>query len=278
MKKFIFLLHVLLVINFNFTFANSPDFPGTSPEILLGQELIVKEMDVNLQKYGYSDFYMDKGFKKIYSKIRNGYSTKYESLVNKVFSVISVDTIKVEELKSEYRLTLRNDQIGILYYKYEGIYGHFYPFKVKGGLQYPKGFLCNKIKIEKDKFTDKIIYRTPLERLDEAIIISKIIENKIVKIYMSISITALTLNLSGKGVILLLSNGEKIERIDAKVTPVVYDLNQYLYSSSIQLSDREIELLTSNEITDIRLHIHDKEIMNGKKYLEYLKCLIEKQN
>lgn len=273
MKKTLLLL---LTITLQFSIVNSQDFPGTDAEILFGAEIKVKELKPDLQKYGYRDFYKDKELKKIYSKTSGHYSSKYESLVNKTFVVIAVDTIDVNSIRADYRLTLKNEEIGIIYYKYEGIYGHFYPFEVAGELNYPQGFLCDKIEVEKDKFTNRVTYRTPLENLDEAIIISRVREKDAVRTYMMIRVLALTVNVNEKGVILLLSNGDKIEKPETNVRLNVYDADRYVYSAFVPLNNDDIEKLIQNEITDVRLFIHDREIKNGKRYQEYLKCIVEK--
>jgi hypothetical protein len=79
--------------------------------------------------------------------------------------------------------------------------------------------------------------------------------------YISVSVVGSTLNIGEKGVILLLSNGVKIERPDAKID---YNSDTYgwKYSAFFALNQDEIELLKNNEIEIIRLYIYDADYSN----------------
>lgn len=94
---------------------------------------------------------------------------------------------------------------------------------------------------------------------------------------MSIRVFGSTINVNITGVIILLNNGDKIERPEAKIdSKVSRNGSGYTYSAFISLSPAEIEKLSQNIITDVRLYIYDSTIKKGKKLQEYLKCIAEK--
>ena len=81
-----------------------------------------------------------------------------------------------------------------------------------------------------------------------------------------------------KGVILLLNDKTKINLPDVDVDCKVNSKGDgYEYSSFIELSKEQIEILKVKEIDKIRLYIYDSDL-NGStstKLKEYLKCLIK---
>jgi hypothetical protein len=276
MKKSILLL---LIIFLQTSIINGQDFPGKDVELLFGAEIKVKELKPDLQKNGYANFYKDKDLKKIYSKTSVNRS-KYRSLVNKVFVVIGIDSLKwgYSKLLIQHILTLKNDEIGLIYYKYDGSEKYSFPFEVIGGLQYPDDYLCRSIEETKDKFTGETTYRTPvLDRIS----FTKVIGNNDSTIYMSLKSYKGTVNFNVQGVVILFKDGSKLEfpseKIDVRIDGRYYDQSiRYQYSAFIRLNEQDIEKLKIAEITDFRLYIYDSAIANGKLYQEYLKCIVEK--
>ena len=134
MKKF-FLLLILLV---SFT-SNAQDwikqFPYEQPQLLLNKRVKVAEKKLSLQKYGYDHFYTTESLElRTNYKSKGSYNTPYDDLVNKEFMVISVKPHINAIGKSKFKLELFNDEIGTLWYEYDPIYSHGFPFLILGNL------------------------------------------------------------------------------------------------------------------------------------------------
>lgn len=264
--KQILLLTAVLISNITL----GQNFPGNDVGLLLNKDIKVQEKDEVLQKYGYDHFYVSDDLKKKYACC-DSYNSKYSELVGKVFKVLATEPYKNIIGTDKYKLKIENSETGILFFDYDPRYEHSFPFEVIGGLNLPEDFYCKKIETTTDKFDGKITSRSDYS---EGISFIKINKNGISQIYMSINEIGSTLNVGKNGLILLLKNGNKIERpnadIDAKVNK---GGNGYIYSSFIELTQEEIDLIINNPITDNRLYIYDGEIKNGAKLSEYLKCL-----
>ena len=130
---------------------------------------------------------------------------------------------------------------------------------------------CKNIKIEVDKFTGETRYRTPLLKQIHFI---KYIKNGEEKTYMMISTIGST-PATGKGVILLLENGEKITKnIETNVS--VNTNAQFEHTAFFSLNKNDIELLKKYNVTDTRLYIFDMEIIKPIQYRAYIICLENK--
>ena len=131
---------------------------------------------------------------------------------------------------------------------------------------------CNRVIKDIDKFDDEITYYSPLQY---PIKFRKVIESKnnTEKIYLSISVIGYTANAFIKGVKVLLDNGKKLSWPDANIDSRVTDNAEFEYSCFIEINDEEIELLSNNLITDVRLYVYDKEIKSSSKYKEFLNCV-----
>jgi len=241
----------------------SQGFAGDNVGLLVGKILTVQELDPALKTYGYDNFYKDENLKEKYLIGPTNFNTPYDSLVNKKFKVSELKPIE-GSYKKVYSMKIVNDKIGILYYKYQPDNGYFFVFDIDGGLSYPDGYWCKDIVSKKDKFSGIITRNSPLL---EPISFSK--EKGL--IYLDIEIEGSTLNTNKKGVIVLLSDGSKINKPNASVD-VRYS-EGYKYSAFILLNKLEIARIIKSPITDVKLYIYDAEISNGTKYSEYLKCL-----
>ncbi|WP_145993542.1 hypothetical protein [Tenacibaculum dicentrarchi] len=265
MKKKL-LIAILLISNITF----GQNFPGSEVNLLLNKEIRVKEKDKTLQKYGYSNFFKNEKLKKKFNCCES-YNSKYAGLVGKVFKVLSAKPYKNIIGTEKYKLKIENPETGIIYFDYDQKYEHSFPFEVIGGLDLPEDFYCKKIKTTTDKFDGKTTSRTDYS---EGVSFIKITKDNSSKIYMSINEIGSTLNVGKKGLILLLENGKKINRPNAKLnTRINKGGRGYIYSAFIKLTQEEIKLIIENKITDNRLYIYDGEIKNGEKFGEYLKCL-----
>lgn len=247
------------------------NFPGRSIQLLNGKELKVLPKEERSQKYGYSGFYKDDKLKKAY-ECCDSYNAKYSSLVGKVFKVVSYEPYKNSIGTEKFKIILENKETGIIYFDYDPSFDHDYPFEVIGGLQIPEDFYCQEITETNDKFTGDKRFNT---EYSEGVSFVKVVKNNVTKIYITINEQGSTLNVGKKGLILLLSNSKKIEKPEASITAEVNKYGGYTYSTFVELTKEDLQLLSENVITDNRLYIYDGTIKNGNKLKEYVKCLIK---
>ncbi len=260
----------LLLVNLGLFAQN---FPGKDVELLVGKEIKVLPKAESLQEYGYEGFYKDSNLKRKYACCQS-YNSKYKALENKIFKVISYEPYTNSIGTNKFKLLIENEETGQIYFDYSSEYEHSFPFEVIGGLDFPEGYLCKDIEETKDKFNDKITFRTPFS---EPIVFVKIKDKGQVYIFMRLSVYGRTVNVGKTGVIILLANGEKIERPDAKIDIEVSKYGKgYDYSAFITLTDDDIMKLKTNVITDVKLYIYDNSIKHGEKLKEYLKCISDK--
>lgn len=260
---------ILLGILFLSLKAFGQDFPGKDIQLLMGKELKVIKIPESL----YERFYSDDKLKKKLS-IRQNNIPKSEYLVGKIFTLISYEPYNDNLGSEKFKIKIENSETGIIYYDYDPSLELFFPFEVIGGLDYPDGFFCKDIKESKDKFTDEIKYSSSES---DGISFSRIKKGNATNTFLSVNVAGSTVNVNIKGVILLLENGFRIDRPDAEIDVKVSSRGSgYIYSAFMDLEANDIILLTQNKITDVRLYIYDNSITNGKKLLEYLKCIINK--
>jgi len=279
---------IIAIMLFNaVTFAQKPDtainFPGKYPELLIGKQLKVLPIDKEYQGFGYNGFYKHKNYEKEiasadvlpakYASVNNIGGSKYSSLVDKIFTVSSVEPYIDIIGNNKYKLKIENTEIGILYFDYDPKYEFNFPFKVIGGLTLPEGFYCNGITTKIDKFTGDTTYTT---EVSEGTTFIKVKNGNKSVIYLSKNQPGNTLNVKEKGFYLLLKNGFKIEKPDAPIDVEANDSGGWVYNAFVILNENDLKLLTTNEITDDRLYIYDGTIKYGKTLMEYLKCIIAK--
>jgi hypothetical protein len=131
---------------------------------------------------------------------------------------------------------------------------------------------CNKIDVEVDKFNGETKIRTPLLK---QIVFTKIIRDGEEIVYMRIRTIGSTPS-TGEGVIILLDNGEKIEKnVDTDVR--VNSNAQFEHYAFFELTKTDIELLKNHNITDTRLYIFDMKILEPVQYRAYMICLDDKK-
>ena len=132
---------------------------------------------------------------------------------------------------------------------------------------------CNKIITKTDKFTGETTRQTPHKPgFIDPLFYTKVGERTVIylKSYGS------TPNVGKKGAILLLKDGNKIERPETKV-----DINVntggpgYLMTTMFTLKEDEITLLMNSPVSSVRLYIYDIDFNEKQqlKQMEYLKCL-----
>lgn len=123
---------------------------------------------------------------------------------------------------------------------------------------------CSKIEFKKDKFTGLEQYNSPI--LDRVVFFKSKSGVKI-----RIDIPGNSLSTGEKGVILLLSDNSQIKKPNEKV--FVSAGTKFRYSASFYLNTMEIERITKNPITAVKLYIYEADVFDPEKYSEYLKCL-----
>lgn len=249
-------------------------FPGKDTSLLSGQQLKVKPLDKMFQTYGYEGFYKDEKLKKKY-ECCDGSNSKYASLVDKVFKVVSITPYKDIIERDKYKIKLNNPETGDIYFDYDPRYEHQWHFQFVGNFQLPADFYCRNIEVKGDKFTGDTTYMTPAA---SGFSFMKVKKGKNVTIYMNKNEPGSTLNVGKKGIILLLENNKRLEKPDIELDVKAGSGSSYVYSAFFELTEADIKLLTENAITDSRLYIYDGKVRDGdgKKIMEYLKCLLDK--
>jgi len=271
MRKLI--LFSLIVLS---TISYGQNFPSNSIELLIGKDLKVREKEESLQKYGYRDFYIDEALKLKYDASQSDANSKYESLVGKVFKLVSFDpyTDKTGGAK-KFKLKLDNPETGIIYYDYDPRFENEFEFVVVGGIDYPDGFFNKDIKESRDKFKSEVTYSTPVGY--DKINFMKVKTLKDTHTYMCISEIGSNVNLNKKGVVILLENGFRINKPQADLRVEVSNSGtDYVYSAFFELNANDIKMLTANVITDYRLYIYDRAVTTGYTLREQLKSILKK--
>lgn len=247
-------------------------FPGNDTSLISGKELKVKPLPEGIVQYGYEGFYKDEKRKKVF-ECCDGRSSKYSSLVGQTFKVVSIKPYEGTLKRTNYVLQLANDQLGTVYFDYEPHNDLKWFFEFVGNLNLPKDFFCRGVDSIYDKFTGETTYLTDYS---EGIRFVKVRSADKSNYFITKNTPGQTLNIGEKGFYILLANNKRIDKPDAKVKAEAGPYSGYVFSVFTQLSDADIDLLLNNEITDTRLYIYDSQINDGKKLIEYLKCLIAK--
>lgn len=278
--KRLLLLTVILISSITY----GQNFPAESVDLLLDKMVKPKVLEKSMQNYAYKNFYskFDTISKKLNKYKKNHrafpkstFQSDYNKLVGKEFKVIKIYNQETTLSSGEgryYVLELESAELGTVFYNYDSKYDFEFELEAVGGLELPEGFYCKDIETTTDKFSGET---TASSDYSEGIKFLKIIKNGSSKIYMAINESGSTLNVGEKGLILLLENGNKIERPNAKIDVDTGSGRNYVYSAFIELTKKEIDLITKNPITDDRLYIYDGEVKYGAKLSEYLKCLTE---
>ena len=135
---------------------------------------------------------------------------------------------------------------------------------------------CSDITKEVDKFTGETKFMSPSfveDNLQEhPLVFYKKILGKDTLIMIRLETKGETISIE-KGVIILLNNGKKISRPDAKINVSVGDKG-FNYSSMIVLSNEDVKMLKESLIASFRLYIYDCEVPQIPYYKEMLNCII----
>jgi len=233
--------NITLLIALLFAFiANAQNFPYKRPELLLGKELKV----TNLKKYQLQDglewFYNSANRARPYA-VNANYKSTADSLVNRVFKVISV-TPDNSFGRKDYILKLEDANKKTVYYWYKFDQPAAFVFEVIGGLNAPADFYYDYI-IEKKIGGLRVLMTEPYT---EYMYISKFVE---APSFYSLSIrTGYDVAPPYKPITILLANNKTITRPAKNVKPYEHRGSNSGVYADIALTPAEVELLKANEI------------------------------
>ena len=276
MKKLLLILLFLPFIGFG------QNYPGTEVQLLLGKTLVVKSYKIDFiastdgdtvyYEY-YSEFYKNNKLTKTYKRDFYDFS-KLEYLVDKKFKVVNIQPYS--EDKKYYILELENNEETI-YFKYDSNFSSNFPFKVVGGIILSDEYYCKNIIEDEDKFSGVKSYTKRVRNV-------KILKTSKDGMYLTaLSMHQISYQVKSKnGVILLLENGEKIEKPNAYVEVDVHNPgggHPYIHRTSIKLTDAEVSLLSKNKITDYRIGYVDGAISStdALTLMKTIRCFISLQ-
>jgi hypothetical protein len=264
MSKITTLLLIMISMNL---FSQEQFFVGNDSELLIGKKVTLKE-----GKSFYSGFYKDINIKKLLYK--EGVGNNPDKLKGIEFTVIRTMTNpNTYNLGKDLVLALESERTGTIYYAYDPKHADLFELSIVGGFIIPQEFLCQRLEIEKDKFSSKVTTRTPLQ-YEYSII--KVEDNEKINIYLRLQSYGTTLNINEKGLKILFSDGSILSKPEADIDyKSATGTDGWTYSCFISLNEDDIETLRSKIITDYSLYIYERKMKdsNALELREYLKCM-----
>jgi hypothetical protein len=259
-------------------------------EFFLYKGVLLKLIDNPISGFGHA-FYSDLKYCQsaydnnvIYPDTKYNFNTVKDSLMNRIFIVENI----IDKTGKEWNETAKTDYFTnplfvlkdtltgqIIYYKYDKVYKHFFPFNTSK-INYPADYFCSKIEKEKDEFTGEIKFSSPLmsgRQISPMTIYKHINKGKAVY-YLSLRTTGSTVNVNETGVIILFQDGSKWTRaskIDVDAGSTGFD-----YSAFITLTPADLITFSTKKIKKFRLYIYDEEVNSSdadifKLYTECIK-------
>ncbi len=262
MKKLIF---VFLIASLGY----GQDFLGEDINLMVDQQLRIKELPSDLQRYGYDNFFRNIQMTRKFACCRN-FNSRYEKLVGLVFIVKQISPYENRSGDILHTLKLEHPTVGVLYYKYDSKSQLPPPFELEEPLNIPNNYYCKDIAVAKNKFTQEIVSRS---KFQDGISIMKREKDSLTSLYLSIKTLGVTQVKNKKGVTILLENDHSIEKPQVKLEVVTDTTKQFAYSALVPLTALEVQLLLTHKITKTRLYIFDNSVKNSRKLMDYLKCL-----
>jgi len=130
---------------------------------------------------------------------------------------------------------------------------------------------CSKIKTETDKFTGDVRTFTEMARGNN---VMKVVSKGKTKYFLHLNVLNNSAVANSKGAIVLFANGDKIERLNVKVS-LESNVNgkSFRYGADVELTASELKLLKESPIILIRLHTYDSDELRLDKLVEQIKCL-----
>ncbi|MUH38259.1 hypothetical protein D9O36_20615 [Zobellia amurskyensis] len=266
MEKIFTLLFLFISL---ITFSQEQFFVGENPELLIGKQVTLIEG----MSY-YSGFYKDSKLKRLLYK--DGTGNNPDKLKGLKFTVTeTMANPNKYALGKDLVLVIESEETGTAYYAYDPKHADLFSLNVVDGFAPPEGFLCQKLKSEKDKYSSKTTISTPYQFEYS---ISKIQEDGKAIIYLILQSYGTTLNAGKKGLKILLSDDTVITKPEVEIKyKSASGTKGWTYSCIFPLHEEDITSLTSKTITDYSLYIYDREMKksNALELREYLKCMTE---
>jgi hypothetical protein len=131
---------------------------------------------------------------------------------------------------------------------------------------------CDRITSEKDDFSDKITYLTPLLT---AAHITKIKDKRKPPVYyLSLTAMGLTPVVDGKGATILFEDGKKWSK--SVTIDVDASENGFRYSAFIPLNKADLNLLKSKKISKFKLYIFEQTLFESDSngFIQDVNCII----
>ena len=129
-----------------------------------------------------------------------------------------------------------------------------------------KNKYAKDIKVSTDKFDGKKTWSSPYtskiygQIKSERVSFTKIKRDEEIVMYLSLKATGSTLNVSEKGVILLFTDGDKIEFPNAEIDTKAGDGAYWEYSAFVSISNEQIDKFITKDIDGFRLYIYDSNV------------------
>lgn len=138
---------------------------------------------------------------------------------------------------------------------------------------------CAGITYEYNKIDRAKEFTTPLDGGGRSFncSFSKRIENGVSSYTLFLSTRSDPPRATEKGVMILLKNGKRISKPDAKVTSKVDDGSGYLRTSIITLTAADIAVLKTSQIDTYKLYIDDETPDDGEALYKMFLCLLTKK-
>ncbi len=231
------------------------NFVGYDTSLLRNTQLVMKS-PTSTYNCGYSNFYKDVKCKKTYSECSYGL-TDSNALIGNTFTIVdicvelSVGTSGNYFGKDVIVLQLKSEKIKQLYFKYNPKYEYEWPFLITSGLKIDSNYYNKFITSSYDKFTGDTTYST----IEEGGIRYIKVKNKgTVIYYLSVYSNTGSSIYTGKGVSLILSNGQIIS-FPSEEVDYSYIGSNFYSKCFIRLSEENIQLLKLNGIKYYKLYI-----------------------
>ena len=122
------------------------------------------------------------------------------------------------------------------------------------------------IKVSLDKFDGTTTWSSPYiskiygQVKSERVSFTKIKRDEEFIIYLSLKATGTTLNMFEKGIILLFTDGDKIEFPNAEIDTKAGDGAYWEYSAFVRISDEQLDKFINKDIDAFRLYIYDSNV------------------
>lgn len=213
----------------------------------------------------------------VYPEGEYGIFTSRDSLIGRIFRVIDINGFDPPILILKDTLSSQ-----LIYFRYDKDNEYSFPFLIYDSTKVKSigsTNSCDLIDREVDDFTKEIRMNTPMfiksfGQYDALpFIVFKTIKGTRIIYDLRLEAKGSTLNVNTVGVIILFRDGTRISKPSMKID-TKYNKG-YEYTAFFQLTESELDVLSTKEISKFRLYIYDREItdIQSRNFIEYLRCL-----